>query len=102
MKCSVIREIDSLDRIVRSEGQLNCAVVQGLDLREANLPWTGLDCDGAVFLGCRFPVEISVCDLIDKGALVFPEFPDLPFNPYRPELYTRQELMEGWTEEDDQ
>ena len=102
MKCSVIREIDSLDRIARSGGKLNCSVVQGLDLRQASLPWKELDCNGAIFLGCRFPAEVSVCDLMDKGALVFPEFSDLPFNPYRPELYTREELMEGWTQEDDQ
>ena len=101
MKCSVIREIDSLDRIARSEGQLSCAVVQGLDLREANLPGIELDRDGAVVRVCRFAAEVAVCDLMYKGALVFPEFSDLPFNPYRPELYTREELMEGWTQEDD-
>lgn len=102
MKCSIVREIDSLDRLVRSGGNLACSVIQGLDLRQADLPWKGLSCNGAVFLGCRFPVEVSVCDLIDKGALIFPEFADLPFKPYRPELYTREELMEGWSAEDDQ
>ena len=102
MKCSVIREIDSLDRIARAGGKLYCSVVLGLDFRQVSLPWKELDCNGAIFLGCRFPAEVSVCDLMDKGALVFPEFSDLPFNPYRPELYTREELMEGWTQEDDQ
>lgn len=71
MKCSIVREIDSLDRLVRSGANLNCTVIQGLDLREANLPWKALNCNGAVFLGCRFPAEVSVCDLIDKGALIF-------------------------------
>ncbi len=102
MKCSVVREVDSLDRLVRSGKNLNCTVIQGLDLRKADLPWKELNCNGAVFLGCRFPAEVSVCDLSDKGALIFPEFSNLPFNPYRPELYTREELMEGWSAEDDQ
>ena len=95
MKCAIVRELDSLDRLVRLGENLNCTVVQGLDLGEADLPWKSLECDGAVFLGCRFPAEVSVCDLMDKGALIFPKFGDLPYNPYRPELYSREELMEG-------
>ena len=39
---------------------------------------------------------------MDKGALIFPKFGDLPYNPYRPELYSREELMEGWSKEEDQ
>jgi len=101
MKCSLVRELDSLDRLLRQGSHLNCAVVQGLDLREVDLEWSELECEGAVFLGCKFPDKVSVCDLIEKGALVFPAFSDLPFNPYRPELYSREELMEGWSEEED-
>jgi len=33
---------------------------------------------------------------------VFPALPDLPYNPYRAELYSREELMEGWTPRIDQ
>lgn len=102
MKCSIVREIDSLDRLIRQGSHLNCAVVQGMDLREVDLPWDELECEGAVFLGCLFPSSISVCDLLGKGALVFPHFSGLPYNPYRPELYSREELMEGWTPEKDE
>jgi len=101
MKCSIVRELDSLDRLIRQGTNLNCTVVQGLDLREVDLPWEKLECDGAVFLGCLFPDGLSVCDLMEKGALIFPGFTDLPFDPYRPELYTREELMEGWSEKED-
>jgi hypothetical protein len=102
MKCAIVRELDSLDRLVRLGPNLNCTVIQGLDLREADLPWKEMECDGAVFLGCQFPPGVSVCDLMDKGALIFPKFSGLPFSPYRPELYTREELMKGWSEEEDQ
>ena len=101
MKCSIFREIDSLKRLEGGVVNLNCSVVQGLDLREAGIDWEGLECEGAIFLGCQFPEDLSICDLQGRGALVFPEFKDLPFNPYRPELYTREELMEGWTKEED-
>ena len=101
MKCSIFREIDSLKRLEGGVVNLNCSVVQGLDLREAGIDWEGLECEGAIFLGCQFPPDLSICDLQEKGALIFPNFGDLPFNPYRPELYTREELMEGWTKEED-
>jgi len=101
MKCSIFREIDSLKRLEGGVVNLNCSVVQGLDLREAGIDWEGLECEGAIFLGCQFPEELSICDLQGRGALVFPEFKELPFNAYRPELYTREELMEGWTKEED-
>lgn len=101
MTCSVVRELDSLDRLVRLGTNLNCTVIQGLDLRKADLPWGEMQLAGAVFLGCRFPEDVTVCALNERGAFVFPEFPNLPFNPYRPELYTRDELMEGWSKEED-
>jgi len=100
-RCSVVREFDSLDRLVRHGVNLNCTVIQGLDLRKAALDWEGLECDGAVFLGCLFPASVSVFSLLEKGALIFPSFPHLPYNPYRPELYTREELMKGWTPDGD-
>lgn len=96
-----VREIDSLNSLLRQKGQLRDAVVQGLDLRKAGVPWSEVECEGAVFLGCEFPEGVSVCDLIHKGALLFPPFPDLPYESYRPQLYSRAELMEGWSEEKD-
>ena len=101
MQCSIVREIDSLDRLAGGNVNLNCTVVQGLDLREAEIDWKEVECGGAIFLGCQFPPDLSICDLQEKGALIFPEFHGLPFNPYRPELYTREELMEGWSQEED-
>lgn len=100
-QCSVIREFDSLDRLLKQGLNLNCSVVQGLDLREIELDWANLECDDAIFLGCRFPDDISVSYLLEKGALIFPRFKNLPYDPYRPELYTRAELMAGWTPEED-
>lgn len=96
-----VREIDSLNSLLRQKGQLRDAVVQGLDLAKAGVPWTEVDCEGAVFLGCHFPEGVTVEELVLKGASVFPAFPKLPFQPYRPRLYSREELMEGWTVDED-
>ena len=101
MKCAIVRELDSLDALLRQNGQLNCSVVQGLDLSKADLDWKTLSCDGAIFLGCTFPAGVGVCELSDKGALVFPSFKGLPYHSYRSKLYSREELMDGWSPEED-
>ena len=61
MQCSIVREIDSLDRLEGGKVNLNCTVVQGLDLREVELDWKSVECDGAIFLGCQFPPGLSIC-----------------------------------------
>ena len=94
---SYVRELDSVAALCRSEGQLGHAVVQGLDLRKLGVDWDEVECEGAIFLGCGFPDGVEIADLLAKGAMVFPGFSDLPFDPYRPRLYSRAELMEGWT-----
>ena len=101
MKCSVVRELDRLEDFVKQKGQLHCAVVQGLDLTEIDLDWQKLNFNGAVFLGCIFPKEVTIELLNEKGATVFPRFESLPYDPYRNQLYTRDELMHGWTHSDD-
>lgn len=102
MRCSVIREVDTLEDFIKHKGQLHCAVVQGLDLSNVELDWEKLDFNGAVFLGCCFPKDVTVEFLVSRGAVMFPTLPDLPYNPYRATLYSREELMDGWTPRADQ
>ncbi|NNC89561.1 MAG: hypothetical protein HKN82_13990 [Akkermansiaceae bacterium] len=96
-----MRELDSAAALCRHGGQLNHAVVQGLDLRGLEVDWGAVQCEGAVFLGCRFPDAVRLEDLIERGATIFPSFPTLPYDPYRPRLYSRAELMAGWTPGED-
>lgn len=97
MRCAVVRELDRLEDFIQHKGQLHCAVVQGLDLREIDVAWNTIDIKGAVFLGCHFPDDVTADMLMKRGAVVFPHLPNLPYNPYRSRLYSRAELMEGWT-----
>lgn len=101
MKCSITRELDTVEDFLRQKGQLHCAVVQGLDLTQVDINWQRLDFRGAVFLGCTFPKEITAEYLLSEGAVIFPKFPRLPYDPYRSSLYSRDELMEGWSEQED-
>ena len=101
MNRGYVRELDSLLAFSRQGGQLSHAIVQGLDLREIDLEWASLCCNGTVFLGCQFPEEVGIDFLTERGATVIPAFPGLPYDPFRPRLYSRAELMEGWTPEED-
>lgn len=93
----MVTELDTLEEFLKSKGQLHNAVVQGLDLTDVDIEWSKLDFRGAVFLGCEFPKFVTADLLSQKGALIFPKLPDLPYHPYRNQLYTREELMEGWS-----
>jgi len=74
---------------------VNNIVVQGLDLQAHTELLCKCTAAGAVFLGCTMAPEAAEF-LRDGGALLFPPMPDLPFEPYRPELYTVAELMHGY------
>jgi len=56
---------------------------------------------GSMFLGCQFPSLAFQERVRESGALIFPRLPRLPYKPYRPSLYSRAELMKGWTPEED-
>ena len=68
--------------------------LQDLDLRDRGSTLRRLDVTGALFLGCRLdPADED--SLRDRGALIFPEVPDVPFDAYRTTLYRPEELYAG-------
>jgi predicted Rossmann-fold nucleotide-binding protein len=71
-------------------------VVQGLDFSNAEIDFGKLDVRGTVFLGCRFASPQVEHDLLLRGAIVFPRFEGLPYDPYRAALYSPEELMAGY------
>jgi len=91
-------EVESLERFdalvsagARSAGHWR---VQDVDLTGRAEALRGLDVEGALLLGCSLDTEVEN-DLRARGALVFPQLPHVPVNPYRAELYTPQELYAG-------
>jgi predicted Rossmann-fold nucleotide-binding protein len=91
------REIESLaefDRVAAGATRARGWRLQSVDLRERSSVLAGLDLCGAVFLGCRFAAGVED-DVRRRGALVFPEVPDVPFDPYRGALYSPTELYDG-------
>ena len=97
-------EIDSLadfDARIGRTVALNGWFLSSLDLRDRTDDLLRVDPRGAVFLGCRFGEPVDGTDVAERlrsaGALLFPELPDVPFDPYRPLLYSPEELYGGGT-----
>jgi predicted Rossmann-fold nucleotide-binding protein len=87
-------EIESLadfDAHVAGTSRLNGWFIQSVDLTERADALFEVDPRGAVFLGCAFTPAIED-HLRTSGALLFPQLPDLPFNPYRARLYDAAKL----------
>jgi predicted Rossmann-fold nucleotide-binding protein len=73
---------------------LDDIAVIGLDLRVAQLDWAAARVRSTLFLGCLLP-EGESDRLGARGAVVLSGFRDAPFQPYRADLYTYDELMAG-------
>jgi predicted Rossmann-fold nucleotide-binding protein len=87
-------EIDSLqdlDTHLATSSSLAGWFVRGLDLRPRAAALLARDARGAVLLGCTLD-PATEARLRDRGALLFPRLPDLPFDPYRATLYDAAEL----------
>ncbi|MGY2743571.1 LOG family protein [Pseudarthrobacter sp. O4] len=91
-------EVESLagfDRLVAAGARsMHGWHVQSLDLRGRRAQLEALEVQGAVFLGCTFDAGVED-SLRGRGALIFPRLQAVPFNPYRGQLYTPQELYAG-------
>jgi hypothetical protein len=88
-----IREIETVEQLLKRQGHLRDCAVQGLDLSALEVDWVALDVDGTLFLGCLFPSEAAEHAVKARGAVVFPRFAERPYDPYRAGLYTPEELL---------
>ena len=89
-----LESLEELDARLATAGSLVDCYIQSLDLTGRAQALLSADVTRAVFLGCVFPPGVEAA-LETRGALVFPNLPDLPFNPYRSGLYTPAELYAG-------
>lgn len=92
-----MREIESVaafDRALSAGSQT--LVVQGVDLRARTAALVALE-GRHIFLGCQLE-QPALFALIAKGSSVLPPIEGMPFQPFRPALYTADELYGGLTE----
>ena len=89
-----IEDLPAFDQQMQS-GSLENVVIQGLDLRDRTPALQAATLTGAVFLGCKLEPPM-VHWAIEHGALVFPRLLGVPYHPYRPTLYSVEDLYAGF------
>lgn len=89
---NLIRSTQEWNELVAHTLNLKGKVFQNIDFIPLEVDWTKYNIQSTTFLGCDFHKEEAIY-LISNGALVYPKFAGLPFQPHRTELYTWQELM---------
>ena len=95
MSKSEIHELDVLISHLQAGHELNRIVVQGLDLTPVEDKLWDARIQDVVFLGCTLSDGL-MASLVRRGAVIFPSLPNLPFNAYRPTMYKRTELFQGF------
>lgn len=94
---NLIRTKQEWNEILSHTQNLKGKVIQNLDFIHEDIDWQNLKIKGATFLGCEFKKGDAV-HLISNGAIVYPKFSKLPYNPHRSSLYTWQEMMDSKTD----
>ncbi|ROR92120.1 LOG family protein [Nocardioides aurantiacus] len=93
-------EIESPDELARAVQQAGAGgsmagwQLQDVDASAQEDALLALDPAGALVLGGTMSADLEQ-HLRDGGALVFPDVPGVPFDPWRPHLYTPEELYAG-------
>jgi predicted Rossmann-fold nucleotide-binding protein len=86
-----VESLGAFDEHVGSTDRLSGWFLRSIDLTGRTDELRRVNPRGAAFLGCRFAAGVAA-ELTDRGAMIFPELPDLPFQPYRAGLYDAAEL----------
>ncbi|MFV0531815.1 MAG: LOG family protein [Flavobacteriales bacterium] len=97
---NIIRNPNAFEKLLVKTLDLSNLVIQDIDFRKSGINWEELIYNNTTFLGCKFNRDDAFI-IIDKGGYVYPKFKNIPYKPYRQSLYTWQELMEGYSEIDD-
>ncbi|MBN2498140.1 MAG: LOG family protein [Deltaproteobacteria bacterium] len=90
-----IEDLDSLQAALQSGSMAPGTVVQAVDLRSLE-DYGTVRLDGVLFAGCRFASLAQERVLREAGALIFPRLEGLPYDPFRKDLYSPSELMQGY------
>jgi predicted Rossmann-fold nucleotide-binding protein len=93
-----MEDYKTIESLVDLRGRLSLdrCVLKGLDLRHEVLRWEDISVTRRTFfLGCQLP-PVAETALRERGAIFFPRFGELPYDPYRVALYDSAELMDEY------
>jgi predicted Rossmann-fold nucleotide-binding protein len=94
------REIRTREELKSISSDFSDTTFINIDLTHAGINWDEYSLNSTVFLGCTFSEEDEIV-IRKKGGIIYPSIEGLPFNPYRKGLYTWEELMDGYSFEND-
>ena len=97
----ILKDLESFLYVVENHRALLNCTIKDVDFSDNNIDWDALLIKGTSFLGCRMSDEVE-STLRKKGAVIFSKPDNLPYNPYRNELYSWQELKHGYSEAEDE
>lgn len=91
----VVESLEQFDELVAAgAAEMVGWRLQDLDLRERSEALRTLHPRGAIFLGCDL-LDADKRSIRDREGIIFSEVPGMPFNAYRSQLYTGDELIDG-------
>jgi len=93
-------EAETFKSYIKHHQDLSYCTIQGLDFTGLDIAWSSFKFDNTIFTGCTLTFEEEII-LRKKGAYLYNAPGNLPYNPFRHTLYTWQELMQGFSEEND-
>ena len=96
----VIDDLEALRKARDNGRSLKNCTLRAIDFTNAGIDWQAWEITETTFLGCTLPIEDEIL-LRRRGAYLYPAPSDLPYDPFRSELYTWQELMHGYSETKD-
>ncbi|MEM6957381.1 MAG: hypothetical protein AAF645_16940 [Myxococcota bacterium] len=92
---NVISDLSALEAILDGDADLRGRVLYALDLRQHAARVLAAQVEAAVFIGCELE-RACLAAVVERGALVFPRLPHGKWDIYRRELYTPEELFDGF------
>jgi predicted Rossmann-fold nucleotide-binding protein len=98
--CPILRTIDE-EWLLSGTTDLTDTTLVDIDLRSVTINWDRYTVDATtLFIGCTMDLEVEI-GLRRRGANFLHAPGNLPYRPLRRNLYTYQELMEGYSKEED-
>lgn len=96
----LINSLKAWKNYTKESKDLTNLVIQGINFKNENVDWSQFKYENTTFLSCAFNRN-QATEVISYGAIVYPKFKNLPYNPNRNSLYSYQELLEGYNFEND-
>lgn len=93
----MVKKIKTFQDFLRQGTSTANCTFQGINFSGIEVDWEQQDLNNTSFLGCQLTKQQQL-ELLSLGAQVYEQPAGLPYQPFRNELYTWQELVKGFSE----